>query len=97
MPTIIVRLSVKPEREQDFLDIFREVSERVKAQEPECTLYETWKTTKPHEYYHLVSYETQAARDRHAELNTDVGPRFLPCLAEEPKVEDLGDKVLGLR
>lgn len=96
MPTTIVRLKVRPEKEQEFLDIFREVSDRVKAKEPECTLYETWETGTPHEYYHLVSYRTQAARDFHSEINTNVGPRFLPCLYEDPQVEELGVQIVGL-
>lgn len=97
MSTVIVRMQVKPDKENEFLEIFSEVAEVVKTREAECLIYAVWKTGVPYQYYHIASYRTQAGRNYHTDLHKDgIGPRFLPCLEGDPQAEELGEQVLGI-
>lgn len=95
MITVIVKMQVKPHKEDEFLSIFREVASSAQTQETGCVIYAAWKTEKPYHYYHIASYRDQAARDYHETLHKDdIGPRFLPCLEGDPQVDHLGPDVL---
>lgn len=91
MPTVIVRMKVKPSKEQEFLSILREVAHIVKSEETDCVIYAAWATSTPYHYYHMASYRDQAGLDTHERLHKEtIGPRFLPCLEGNPEVERLG-------
>lgn len=96
MSTVIVRLRVKPEHEDKFLTIFREVAEIVAADEPDCTIYAVWETGTLNEYLLVESYRSEAGRNAHNERHAGVFQTFMDCLAEAPQTETLGRQVLGI-
>lgn len=96
MSTVTVRLRVHPDRETEFLRIFREVADIVEAHEPDCTIYAVWQTQTPHEYLLVESYRTEAGRTHHNQRHAEVFHPFIACLAEPPITETLGAQVLGI-
>lgn len=95
MSTVTVRMRVLPEREEEFLQIFRDVAAIVEEKEPDCVAYIVWETGTPHEYFLIESYRSQAGRDYHNSLHAAVAPKFFDCLDGPPTTEQLGKQVLG--
>lgn len=62
MSTVIVRMQVKPECEQEFLRIFGKVAAVVEADEDDATIYAVWRTARPQEYLLVESYRSEAGR-----------------------------------
>ncbi|MEO0412223.1 MAG: antibiotic biosynthesis monooxygenase family protein [Pseudomonadota bacterium] len=96
MSTVTVRMTVKPEREEEFLKIFRDVAAIVEEKEPDCIAYAVWATGTPHEYFLIESYRSEAGREFHNQLHADVAPRFFACLEGTPVTETLGPQMLGV-
>jgi quinol monooxygenase YgiN len=96
MSTVTVRLRVHPDREAEFLRIFREVAHIVETAEPDCTIYAVWQTQTPHEYLLVESYRTEAGRTHHNTRHAGVFHAFISCLSEPPITETLGAQVLGI-
>ncbi len=89
--TVTVRMKVKPEKHDEFLQILEQVTESAQTVEPDCFLYATWKTDTPFEYLMVESYWSDDGRREHERLHKGVARAFLDCLAEMPVVETLGD------
>lgn len=96
MSTVTVRMTVKPEREEEFLKIFRNVAAIVEEKEPDCVAYIVWETGTPHEYFLIESYRSEAGREFHNKLHAHVAPQFFACLDGAPETETLGEQVLGI-
>ena len=95
MSTVTVRMRVRPESEARFLEILEDVTGKVTAHEPDCTVYATWATQEPQVYLMVEAYRSQAGRDRHNALHAAIAPEFFSLLAEPPIVETLGAVVAG--
>jgi quinol monooxygenase YgiN len=96
MSTVTVRLRVHPEREAEFLRIFRDVAAIVETDEPDCTIYAVWETDTPHQYLLVESYRSEAGRAAHNTRHAGVFHAFIACLSEPPITETLGAQVLGI-
>jgi quinol monooxygenase YgiN len=96
MSTVTVRLRVQPEKEAEFLRIFRDVAASVETDEPDCTIYAVWETGTVCEYLLVESYRTEAARAAHNQRHAEVFQPFIACLAAPPETETLGAQVLGI-
>jgi quinol monooxygenase YgiN len=96
MSTVTVRLRVKPEKEAEFLAIFRDVAAIVEAEEPDCTVYAVWETATPQEYLLVEAYRSEAGREAHNARHAGVFHAFIDCLAEPPITEQLGAQLLGI-
>lgn len=96
MSTVIVRMRVKPDMENRFLEIFHEVVQKMKRSEPQTRVYAVWKTQQEHEYLLVESYTSQSGRELHERQHTGVFTEFMSCLASPPETEVLGDFVLGV-
>jgi quinol monooxygenase YgiN len=96
MSTVTVRLRVKPEKQAEFLAIFRDVAAIVEAEEPDCTVYAVWETATPQEYLLVEAYRSEAGRTYHNQRHAGVFHAFIACLAEPPETEQLGAQVLGI-
>ena len=96
MSTVTVRLLVQPEKEAEFLRIFRDVATIVETDEPDCIIYAVWETGTPHEYLLVESYRSEAGRIDHNQRHAGVFQAFIGCLATPPQTETLGAQVLGI-
>ena len=80
--TFISRMTVKPGREQDFVDACNELTAKVKAHEPGVIYYEFFKLREPRRYAVLESFPTEEME--HAHMNSAwlaaIGPRIVDCL-----------------
>ena len=80
--TFISRMTVKPGREQDFVDACNELTAKVQAHEPGVIYYEFFKLREPRRYAVLESFPTEAME--HAHMNSAwlaaIGPRIVDCL-----------------
>jgi len=80
--TFISRMTIKPGREQDFVDACNELTAHVKAHEPDVIYYEFFKLREPRRYAVLESFPSEEVE--HAHMNsaalTAIGPRIVDCL-----------------
>ena len=80
--TFISRMTVKPGREQDFVDACNELTAKVQAHEPGVIYYEFFKLREPRRYAVLESFPTEEME--HAHMNSAwlaaIGPRIVDCL-----------------
>ncbi|MEM9879103.1 MAG: antibiotic biosynthesis monooxygenase family protein [Pseudomonadota bacterium] len=96
MSTVTVRMRVKPEKHEEFLQIFRDVIAIVEAEEPDCQVYSVWETGEPYEYFLVESYKSEAGRAQHNERHKAIAEAFFACLDGVPDTETLGAQVIGL-
>ena len=68
--TFISRMTIKPGREQDFVDACNELTAQVKAHEPGVIYYEFFKLREPRRYAVLESFPTEEVE--HAHMNSAV-------------------------
>lgn len=95
MTTLIIRMQVKPEREERFLEIIHSIVASMKGAEPETRVYAFWRTQTPHEYVLVESYITASALDYHISRHIGGQEEFGTCLAAPPQTEKLGEFVTG--
>jgi Uncharacterized conserved protein len=80
--TFISRMTVKPGREQDFVDVCSELVEQVRRNEPGVIFYEFFKLREPRRYAVLESFPSDEAE--HAHMNSAwvaaAAPRIVDCL-----------------
>ena len=80
--TFISRMTIKPGREQDFVDACNELTAHVKAHEPDVIYYEFFKLREPRRYAVLESFPSEELE--HAHMNSAalaaIGPRIVDCL-----------------
>lgn len=67
--TFLARMTVKPEKEEEFKRLCRDLSEKVHANEPNTLAYEYYKLREPGGYAVLESFTDEAAEEVH--LNQD--------------------------
>lgn len=95
MTTLIIRLQMKPEKEERCLEIINSIIAKMKTTEPETRVYAFWRTKTPHEYFMVESYTTDTALEFHIGQHLENQDEFVSCLAKPPQVEKLGDFVAG--
>jgi autoinducer 2-degrading protein len=80
--TFLARMTVKPEKEQEFKDLCNALAEKVKANEPDTLAYEYYKLREPFSYAVLESFTNEAAEEAHlaAPYFTEVVDDILGCL-----------------
>ncbi|HWJ07684.1 MAG TPA: antibiotic biosynthesis monooxygenase [Steroidobacteraceae bacterium] len=80
--TFISRMTVKPGREQDFVDVCSELVEQVRRNEPGVIYYEFFKLREPRRYAVLESFPSDEAE--HAHMSSawvaEAAPRIVDCL-----------------
>jgi autoinducer 2-degrading protein len=80
--TFISRMTVKPGREQDFVDACKELTAQVKANEPAVIYFEFFKLREPQRYAVLESFPDE--HTEHAHMNSPwlaaAAPRIVDCL-----------------
>jgi quinol monooxygenase YgiN len=80
--TFIARMTVKPEKEREFLDCCRQLEAHVKAHEPDTLIYEFFRLREPSRFAVLESFRDEAAEHRHmsSAILAQLGPRIAACL-----------------
>lgn len=80
--TFIARMTVKPERELEFIECCRELEAHVTAHEPDTLVYEFFRLREPNRFAVLESFRDEAAEHRHmsSPVLAKVGPRLAACL-----------------
>jgi quinol monooxygenase YgiN len=80
--TFLSRMTVKPGREEEFVRICKELTAKVKANEPDLVYYEFFKLREPRRYAVLESFPSEEAE--HAHMGTPwlaaAGPGIVACL-----------------
>lgn len=80
--TFIARMTVRPEREAEFVGYCKALQEHVRAHEPEVLAYEFFRLREPNRYAVLESFPDEAAEHRHmssAQLAA-LAPKISACL-----------------
>ena len=80
--TFIARMTVKPERESEFVGYCRELEDHVRAHEPQVLAYAFFKLRDPHRYAVLESFPDHATEEQpmsSAKL-AQVAPKIAACL-----------------
>ena len=80
--TFIARMTVKPEREREFIECCRQLEEHVRAHEPDTLVYEFFRLREPNRFAVLECFRDEAAEHRHmsSTVLAQVGPRLAACL-----------------
>jgi quinol monooxygenase YgiN len=89
---IVATLKVQDGKGAEFEGIFRELSEKVRANEPGNLLYQLTKSrADPNTYKVLELYADQDALTKHGgtEYFRAIGARMGPCMAGRPEIEYL--------
>lgn len=80
MPTLLVRMQVKPGKDRRYEEILRELVKDTQANEPGCLRYEYWRGAEPNAYYCLLSFtDTQAF---YVHQSSEYHEQYLPELFE---------------
>jgi len=89
---VVATLKVQDGKNAEFEQIFRELSQQVRANEPGNVAYQLTKSrTDPNTYKVLEIYRDQDALAQHREMEhfKAAGPKLGGCLAGRPEVEVL--------
>jgi quinol monooxygenase YgiN len=89
---IVATLKVQDGKGAEFEGVFRDLAEKVRANEPGNLMYQLTKSrADPNTYKVLELYKDQAALDLHGgtEYFRAAGPKLGPCLAGRPEIEYL--------
>jgi autoinducer 2-degrading protein len=80
--TFISRMTVKPGREQDFVDACNELTEQVRSNESGVIYYEFFKLREPRRYAVLESFPSDEAEHAHMDSPwvAKAAPRIVDCL-----------------
>jgi autoinducer 2-degrading protein len=80
--TFISRMTVKPGREQDFVDACNELAEQVRRHEHDVIYYEFFKLREPRRYAVLESFPSEEAEHAHMQSAwvAAAAPRIVDCL-----------------
>ena len=78
--TFISRMTVKPGREQEFVDACTELTRKVKAHEPDVIYFEFFKLREPRRYAVLESFPTEEAE--HAHMNSSWLAAVVPRIVD---------------
>jgi len=80
--TFIARMTVKPDREAEFVGYCKELESHVRASEKDVLAYEFFKLREPNRYAVLESFPDHESEERHmrsAKL-AQVAPKIAACL-----------------
>lgn len=89
---VIAKLTIREGKEQEFEQVFAELTAAVRSNEEGNLLYALHRSRKdPLTYVVLEQYADQAAMDAHGRSDhfRTIGARMGPCLAGAPSVEVL--------
>ncbi len=89
---VIAKIKVKPGRENEFEQVFRDLQAQVRANEPGCVQYDFFRATSGGAtFVVLEQYVTQDALDTHAKTQhfQAAGARMMPLLEGAPQIEVL--------
>jgi quinol monooxygenase YgiN len=89
---IVATLKVQDGKQAEFEGVFRELGEKVRANEAGCLMYQLTKSrADPTVYKVLELYKDQDALTHHGgtEYFRAAGPKMGPCLAGRPEIEYL--------
>lgn len=80
--TFIARMTVKPDREQEFLSCCRKLEEYVRANEPDTLAYQFFRLREPNRFAVLESFRDEAAESRHmsSAMLAQTGPQIASCV-----------------
>ena len=84
--SFLAKLVVKPEKAADLEALQLELRAMVHAHEPDCEIYELFKSTDtPHTYYCVATFKSEAAFDHHMQIDFHerLVPPILDCVAED--------------
>ena len=75
-------MTVKPDKQAEFVRLCRQLEEHVRANEPETVMYEFFKLREPNRYLVLESFANEAAEHRHmgSKILAEVAPKISACL-----------------
>lgn len=84
--SFLARMTVKPGREEEFLQLARNLEEKVHTHEPDTLYYRFFRLREPRQYAVMESFADAAAEEKH--MNSDylakTAPPLLGCLEGEP-------------
>jgi (4S)-4-hydroxy-5-phosphonooxypentane-2,3-dione isomerase len=91
--TFIARMTVRPEKRDEFISLCRELERYVAENEPEVLLYEFFKLREEHRYAILESFPDAATEARHmnSEKLAEFAPKIGACLIGTWEREYLDD------
>ena len=80
--TFVARMTCKPDKRMDFIQLCRQLEEYVRANEPETVMYEFFKLREPNRYLILESFANEAAEHRHmgSKILAELAPKISACL-----------------
>ena len=84
--SFIAKLVAKPEKAAELEALQRELRELVHAHEPDCLIYELFKSAdQPNTYFCIGAFKSEAAFDHHMgiDFHDRLAPPILDCLAQE--------------
>jgi quinol monooxygenase YgiN len=80
--SFISRMSVKPEKEAEFIRLAKLLTEQVNASEPDTLIYQFFRLREPHRFAVVESFTSEEAE--HAHQNTahfnEIAPGLVDCL-----------------
>jgi quinol monooxygenase YgiN len=84
--SFIAKLVAKPEKSAELEALQTELREMVHAHEPDCELYELFKSAdEANTYFCIATFKSEAAFDHHMgiDFHDRLVPPILDCLAQE--------------
>ena len=81
--TFLARMKVKADREEEYVRLTKELTEKVRANEPGCTFYEFYKLRdEPLGYAVFEQFVDEKAEELHLETPyfQEIAPPLLECL-----------------
>lgn len=80
--TFIARMTVKPDREQEFLAYCRKLEQYVRENEPDTLAYEFYRLREPNRFAVLESFRDEAAENSHmgSAMLAQIAPQIAACI-----------------
>lgn len=80
--TFIARMTVKPDKRREFVELCRRLESYVRENEPEVLMYGFFKLREPDRYAVLESFRDEAAEHRHmtSAILAELAPKIGACL-----------------
>ena len=80
--TFIARMTCKPEKREEFVQLCRRLERYVNESEPDVLAYEFFKLREPNRYAVLESFPDEAAEHRHmnSSILAELAPKISACL-----------------
>jgi len=84
--SFLARMTVKPDREDEFLQLVRSLEEKVNANEPDTLYYRFFRLREPRQYAVMESFADEAAEEKHmnSAYLAETAPPLLDCLEGDP-------------